>query len=112
MKDTSPAIEVEQPLADIVKRLVEVYHPERMYLFGSMARGEAGPDSDYDILLVMPDDSPPQLLRPTLAYQALWGLPIAVDVHVWTHSKFESRLHLNASLPATVIREGKELYAA
>lgn len=102
----------DQPLADIVERLASAYHPERIYLFGSVARGEAGPDSDYDILLVMPDDSPPELLRPTLAYEVLWGLRTAVDVHVWPHSKFESRLHLNASLPATVVREGRELYAA
>ena len=113
MQDGSPVRnEADQPIAEIVERLVSAYHPERIYLFGSVARGEAGPDSDYDILLVMPDDSPPELLRPTLAYDVLWGLRTAVDVHVWPHSKFESRLHLNASLPATIVREGRELYAA
>ena len=104
--------QADQLLAEIVERLVRAYHPERIYLFGSIARDEAGPDSDYDILLVMPDDSPPELLRPTRAYDALWGLPTAVDVHVWPRSKFESRLHLKASLPSTIIREGRELYAA
>ncbi len=39
-------------LIDIVRRLVEAYHPEHIYLFGSRARGEAGPDSDYDILVM------------------------------------------------------------
>ncbi len=112
MQDGSSAVDkADQVLAEIVERLVSVYHPERIYLFGSMARGEAGPDSDYDILLVMPDDSPPELLRPTRAYEALWGLP-AVDVHVWLRSRFESRMHLRASLPSTVTREGRELYAA
>ena len=104
--------EAGEVLAHIVERLVRAYHPERIYLFGSTARGEAGPDSDYDMLLVMPDDSPPELLRPTRAYEALWGLQIAVDVHVWPRSKFESRLHLKASLPSTIVREGRELYAA
>jgi len=33
-------------LAEIVRRMVEVYRPERIYLFGSTARGDAGPDSD------------------------------------------------------------------
>lgn len=113
MEDNSFATNAaEQPLAEIVERLVSAYHPERIYLFGSVSRGDAGPDSDYDILLVMPDDSPPELLRPTRAYDALWGLPVAVDVHVLTHSRFESRLHLKASLPATVLREGSQLYAA
>ena len=102
----------DEILADIVERLVRAYYPERIYLFGSVARGETGPDSDYDILLLMPDDSPPELLRPTRAYDALWGLQTAVDVHVWPRSKFESRLHLKASLPSTIVREGRELYAA
>lgn len=46
-------------LAEIVRRLVEAYQPERIYLFGSVARGDAGPNSDYDLLVVVPDDAPP-----------------------------------------------------
>lgn len=40
-------------LQDVVERLVDAYHPERIYLFGSAARGEAGPDSDCDVLVLM-----------------------------------------------------------
>lgn len=98
--------------AKIVDRLVALYHPERVYLFGSKARGEAGPDSDYDILLVMPDDTPAEMLSPSAAYDALWSLKTAVDVVIWTRKDFEARLHLKASLPATVCREGRLLYAA
>ena len=47
-------------LNDIVSRLVEAYDPERIYLFGSHARGEAGPDSDYDLLVIVRDDAPPE----------------------------------------------------
>jgi predicted nucleotidyltransferase len=36
-------------LTEAVRRLVEAYRPERIYLFGSMARGDAGPDSDFDL---------------------------------------------------------------
>ena len=109
---SSVRTEADQLLADIVERLVRAYHPERIYLFGSIARGEAGPDSDYDILLVVRDDSPLEALRPALAYDALWDLGLAVDVHVWPRSRFESRLHLKASLPSTIVREGRQLYAA
>jgi len=35
-------------LAEIVRRLVEAYHPERIYLFGSAARGDAGPHSEFE----------------------------------------------------------------
>jgi predicted nucleotidyltransferase len=98
-------------LSEVVRRLVAVYRPERVYLFGSVARGDAGPDSDYDILLVVPGDAPPELRRSRAAYTALWGTGIASDVLVWTASQFDSRVHLAASLPATVIREGKLLHA-
>ncbi|HEY1185264.1 MAG TPA: nucleotidyltransferase domain-containing protein [Bryobacteraceae bacterium] len=99
-------------LSEVVRRLVETYRPQRIYLFGSVARGDAGPDSDYDIMVVVPDDAPPELHRSRAAYVALWGTGVASDVLVWTASQFDSRLHLAASLPATVIREGRLLHAA
>ena len=103
---------VDTTIAEVLERLVEAYHPERVYLFGSRARGDAGLDSDYDFLLVMPDDAPAELLRAGRAYDALWGLKVAAEVVVFARQRFESRLGLKSSLPATVAREGKLLYAA
>jgi predicted nucleotidyltransferase len=91
---------------------VEAYQPQRIYLFGSKARGDAGPDSDYDLLVVVPDDAPPERRRSRLGYERLWGVSTAADVVVWTAADFDSRMHLRASLPATVLREGTLLYAA
>jgi predicted nucleotidyltransferase len=102
---------VNPKLAEIVSRLVEAYEPERIYLFGSEARGDAGPDSDFDLLVVVPNEAPPEMKRSRLAYERLWGTGVAADVLVWTKESFDSRLHLRASLPATVMREGKLLYA-
>ena len=99
-------------LAEIVRRLVEAYEPERIYLFGSQARNEAGPDSDYDIMVVIPDSAPEPQRRSRLAYEVLRGTGTAVDVLVWRRESFEKRLHLQASLPSTIQREGKLLYAA
>jgi predicted nucleotidyltransferase len=48
----------EDPALDeIVRRLVASYQPLEVYLFGSKARGDSGPDSDYDLLVVVPDDA-------------------------------------------------------
>ncbi len=47
-------------LAELLRRLQAAYQPDSVYLFGSRARGEPGPDSDYDFLLVVPDDAPPE----------------------------------------------------
>ena len=99
-------------LAEVVRRLLEAYLPERIYLFGSVARGEAGPDSDYDLLLVVPDDAPQERRRSRLAYEVLRGTGAAADVLVCTRSYFEKRRWLQASLPGTVLREGRALHGA
>jgi predicted nucleotidyltransferase len=102
----------EARLDEIVRRLVEAYRPERIYLFGSSARGEAGPHSDYDLMVVIPRSSEPAYRRAQQAHSLLWDLGTAVDILVWTHEEFEGRLHLKASLPSTIVREGRLLYAA
>jgi predicted nucleotidyltransferase len=105
-------VEADPVLREVTRRLVRAYDPERVYLFGSKARGEAGPDSDYDLLLVVPDDAPASRKRSRLAYEALRGTGTAADVLVVTRSYFEARLDLRASLPAIVVREGVLLHAA
>ena len=61
METIQTIAKVSDPLlAEIVRRLVEAYQPERIYLFGSKARGDAGADSDYDLMVVVPDDAPPE----------------------------------------------------
>jgi predicted nucleotidyltransferase len=99
-------------LAGLVERLVDAYQPDRIYLFGSKARGDAGPDSDFDLLIIVPDTAVPDRKNSRLAYESLRGTGTAADVLVLTRSAFESRLHLVASLPATVAREGRLLHAA
>jgi predicted nucleotidyltransferase len=98
-------------LAEIVNRLVEAYQPAKIYLFGSKARGDGGPDSDYDIMVVVPHSEEPSYRRARRAYEVLQGVRTAVDVLVWTREAFDSRLHLRASFPSTIVREGKLLYA-
>ena|ERR1035438_8073212 len=77
-----------------------------------VARGDADLDSDYDLMIVVPDTTPAAMRDTGPAYRALWRLGAAVDLLVWTRAEFDSRLHLRASLPSTVQREGKLLYAA
>ena len=48
-------------LAEVVRRLAEAYCPESIYLFGSTARGDAGPDSDYDLMVIVREDAPSAL---------------------------------------------------
>ncbi|MDH4084770.1 MAG: nucleotidyltransferase domain-containing protein [Nitrospira sp.] len=96
----------------IVQRLVAALSPERIYLFGSQARGDAGPDSDYDFLVVVHTSTLPRYRRDQAAFQALLGVGVAKDVLVLTHDEFERQRTVVCSLPATVEREGMLLYAA
>jgi predicted nucleotidyltransferase len=101
-----------QAIAEITRRLVDYYHPERVYLFGSAARGDGGPDSDLDFCVVLPDDAPRGLYRPGV-HRALWDVGTAADVVRWPVSDFDMRAaHVKASLPAIIVREGKVLYDA
>jgi predicted nucleotidyltransferase len=109
---TDSLLDHDPILAEIVHRIIEAYQPERIYLFGSKARGDAGPDSDYDLLIVTPDDAVAERRDSKLAYAALWGVRASVDAVVCRSSWFHARTHLKASLPGTVLREGKLLHAA
>lgn len=99
-------------LNTMVHRLVEALAPERIYLFGSQSRGEAGPESDYDLLVIVPTSSLPRYRRDQAAFETLRGIGVAKDVLVLTHDEFERQRTVVCSLPATVEREGTLLYAA
>jgi predicted nucleotidyltransferase len=102
----------DQAITEITRRLVDYFHPERIYLFGSAARGDEGPDSDLDFCVVLPDDAPERFYKPG-ARQALRGIGTAVDLVRWPVSDFDARAaHVLASLPATILREGRLLYDA
>ncbi len=105
-------LESDSVLAEIVRRLVEALQPERIYLFGSRARGQGGAGSDYDLLVVVSDSDLPGYKRDRIAYRALRDLPVGKDVLVWTRAEFDSRTSVVSSLPAAVLREGRLLYAA
>ncbi len=98
-------------LDELVRRIVEAVQPHRIVLFGSAARGQMGPNSDLDVLVVMPDGvHRRQTARK--AYRALFGLGWAKDVVVVT----EEDVRRFAEEPSLVIypalKEGRELYRA
>lgn len=62
-------------------------------------------------MVVVPNDAPTERRQSRLAYERLWGTNSAADVLVWTREAFDSRTHLKASLPATILRGGGLLYA-
>jgi len=99
-------------LTEIVQRLTNAFHPECIYLFGSIARGQADLDSDYDLLMVLQDSILPRYQRDQEAFRVLTGVGASKDILVLTRKEFESQRKAPSSLPATVEREGILLYAA
>jgi predicted nucleotidyltransferase len=101
----------EHIIDEITRRLIDFYHPVRVYLFGSVARGDNGPDSDLDFCVVVPDNAPGDIFRAGASRPALAGISAAADVIPWRRTDFEQRAEwVKASLPATVVREGRILY--
>ena len=101
----------QETIDEITRRLVDFYHPVRIYLFGSEARVDAGPDSDFDFCVLLPDDAPPELYKAKGVHRNLWGVRASVDVVRLPQSDFERRArYVTSSLPATVMREGRVIY--
>jgi len=95
----------------IVQRVVEVFNPLRIILFGSASRGEAGKDSDIDLLVVMPEGTP-RLATAEKLHMRMFGIPAAVDFLVATPSDLERNRDNIGLVYRTILREGRELYAA
>jgi len=102
----------DQVLAEMVRRLAEAFQPVGIYLYGSRARGDYGPDSDYDLLMIVPHSNAPRYRRNQMAFRALCGVGAPKEVIVLTREEFEAKRNVVCSLPATVEREGRLLYAA
>jgi predicted nucleotidyltransferase len=97
-------------LQEIVERLVEEFHPERIILFGSHAWGTPSPDSDVDLLVVVPASSQTATERATRAHRALRGIGVPKDILVRTHEEIERYRVVPASLEAEILERGRPLY--
>ena len=104
--------ELTQTLLDeIVRRVVEVAHPDRIILFGSAARGQLGPDSDID-LLVVKSGVPHRRRLAQEIHLNFFGIPAPVDVIVVTPEDIEAFRDQVGSIIGPALREGKQIYAA
>jgi predicted nucleotidyltransferase len=93
----------------MVKRIVKKFHPEQVILFGSHARGEAGPDSDVDLLVVMPVEGS-TFDKCIEIRQALRFIPVPVDVIVTRPEDFAWRRNVVGTIEWPATHEGKVLY--
>jgi predicted nucleotidyltransferase len=95
-----------------ISRLVEAFSPEAIYVFGSHARHAPHDNSDIDLLVLVRASDEPPYRRAQRAYAVVGAHSVALDIQVMTRAEFEGRLPAVSSLPATIVREGRVLYAA
>src|SRR5262249_22798987 len=97
-------------IARIVKRIVTKFDPEQIILFGSHARGEAGPDSDVDLLVVMSYEGSARDKGLEIRV-ALHDILVPKDVIVTSPEDFAWRKEIVGTIEWPAAREGKVLYA-
>jgi len=102
--------QARQWLPVIKRRIVRGFKPERIILFGSQARGEARPDSDVDLIVVMSGVDSPREMRRAI-YAALHGIPLGADVLVTTPEQLMEDVDLIGTVFRPAVREGVTIYA-
>jgi uncharacterized protein len=101
---------VDRAIEMMVRRIVRQFRPDRVILFGSHARGEAGPDSDVDLLVVMQVEGSRREKAVEIAV-ALHDIRVPKDIIVTTPEDFEWRKEIVGTIERPATREGKVLYA-
>ncbi|MBM3146744.1 MAG: nucleotidyltransferase domain-containing protein [Actinobacteria bacterium] len=98
-------------LDEVVRRIADQVHPRRVILFGSAARGQQHRDSDFDLLVVMPDGTHRRRTAQYL-YAHLGSDRPPVDLVVATETDIELHGDTPGYIYRAALREGKELHAA
>jgi predicted nucleotidyltransferase len=93
----------------IIEQIVHDFHPLQIVLFGSHARGDADPESDVDLLVVLPQVTDKRKTAIEIR-RALASLPVSKDILVTTPEEIARRGDLVGSVLRPALREGKVLY--
>jgi predicted nucleotidyltransferase len=112
MSASRPATLPRQKLLDqLVQRVCGVVRPLRIVLFGSAARGQMGPDSDLDLLVIVREPIHRRAVAQEI-YRNLHGIPLSVDVIVATEQDVEQYGDKVGTILRPALREGKVIYEA
>ena len=98
-------------LADVIRCVVEAAQPDKIILFGSAARGEMGPNSDIDLLVIKGGKFNHRKLTTTI-YRHLRGADAAVDVVLVTPEDVERYRDTHCMVICPALREGKVVYGS
>ena len=99
----------DETIRQIVEVITTHLSPRRIILFGSYARGEAGPDSDLDLFVEL--DPPLPARGRSRQIKGLFDpYPCPMDIVVYSPEEVAYWKQAPASLIASILREGRVLY--
>ena len=96
-------------LEEIVRRIVATAGPDRILIFGSASRGEMGPNSDIDLLVIKGGDYHRGRLTDEI-YMSLFGIGEAVDVIVVKPEDVDLYRDSPAAVIAPALAEGRVIH--
>ena len=100
----------ENLLGEMTKRLAESIQPERIYLFGSHATGDADQDSDVDLLAVVPDTEESVREIAIKGRRSLWDIQVPLDLIVCTKFQFDRFRDVKNSIMNEAVCFGRIIY--
>jgi len=101
----------KKTIIEVKNRLIKVYNPLEIYLFGSYAWGSPTEDSDLDLLIVIDKSKEKSYKRAIPAYDALFGMGISKDIIVYTKEEFDRRSNEITTLEYKIKKDGELIYA-
>ena len=109
-RETIVGLSIEELLPKITDRLVQLFSPESIFLFGSHAWGTPHADSDLDFLVIVSTSELSSSKRSTLAYRSLRDIPYPLDILVKTRPEIAKFSQVVSSLEYQILSKGKHLY--
>ena len=99
----------DKDLELILSRLVPVFKPIKVFLFGSRAKNQHNSDSDYDLFFIIEKSEQTQIKRLQQAHRLLWGLDVSVDIFIYTQDEFKEWENETSSIANIAKTEGLEV---
>lgn len=107
--DIENPMDIQKEIENISSQIIAKYKPEKVILFGSAARGEAGPDSDIDFLIIK-KETPYYGADRIRELSRMIDRNVPVDFLVYRPEEWEQRLKMGDPFLKSILREGKVLY--
>lgn len=111
-KKAMPSFFSWEELEEVKNRLLKVYNPEAIYLFGSFAWGTPGENSDLDIAVILDQSIDKPYKRVQQGLTELWNIKQAIDLLIYTSVEFYDRATHPSTLQHKILKNGIKIYEA